>query len=90
MIYHYSIDIPRLYNGLALNERIAKIAIHFHRSGIKTKILFITWSFAFLNAIRISKVSGHYINRKMQYSTDRTAVIPADSCLSRNTNLHDL
>ena len=27
-------------------------------------LLFITWSFSFLNAIRILKVPGHYINRK--------------------------
>ena len=27
-------------------------------------ILFTTWSFSFLNAIRISKVPGHYINHK--------------------------
>ena len=56
-----------------------------HRSGMKTEnfemificsiILFITWSFSFVNAIRISKVPGHYIIRKnMQYSTARTAV----------------
>ena len=32
------------------------------------------WSFSFLNAIRISKVPGHYINPKMQYSTALTAV----------------
>ena len=38
-------------------------------------ILFITWSFSFLNAIRISKVPGHYSNYKTQYSTARTAVI---------------
>ena len=54
-----------------------------HRSGMKTEnfemificsiILFITWSFSFLN--HISKVPGHYINSKMQYSTARTAVI---------------
>ena len=37
-------------------------------------ILFITWSFSFLNAIHISKVRGHYINHKMQYSTARTTV----------------
>ena len=37
-------------------------------------ILFITWYFTFLNAIRISKVPGHYVNRKMLYSTARTAV----------------
>ena len=41
-------------------------------------ILFITWSFSFLNAIRISKVPGHYINRKIQYSTARTAVESKD------------
>ena len=39
-------------------------------------ILFITWSFWFLNAIQISKVPGHYINRKKQYSTAHTAVSP--------------
>ena len=79
--------ISLLY-GLALNERIAKIGQlwnSFHRSGMKTWnfemtiicsiILFITWSFSFLNAIRISKVPGHYINRKIQYSTARTAVL---------------
>ena len=37
-------------------------------------ILFITWSVSFLNAIRVSKVPGHYINHKMQYSSVRTAV----------------
>ena len=37
-------------------------------------ILFITWSLSFLNAIRISKELMHYINRKIQYSTARTAV----------------
>ena len=37
-------------------------------------ILFITWSFSFLNAIRILKVPGNYINHKIQYSTARTAV----------------
>ena len=36
-------------------------------------ILFIAWSFSFLTAIRILKVSGHYINRYTQYSTARTA-----------------
>ena len=41
---------------------------------ICTIILLITWSFQFLNAIRISIVPGHYINWKMQYSTARTAV----------------
>ena len=40
-------------------------------------ILFITWSFSFLSAIRLSKVPpGLYINRKTQYSTARTAVHP--------------
>ena len=38
-------------------------------------ILFITGSFSFLNAIRISKEPGHYINSKIQYSTARTAVL---------------
>ena len=38
-------------------------------------ILFITWSFSFLNAINISKVPEYYVNRKMQYSTARTAVL---------------
>ena len=37
-------------------------------------ILFTTWCFSFLNAICISKVPGHYINRKIQASTARTAV----------------
>ena len=37
-------------------------------------ILFLRWSFSFLNAIHISKVPGHYINRKIQYSTARKAV----------------
>ena len=35
--------------------------------------MFIPWTFSFLNAIHISKVPGNYINRKMQYSTARTA-----------------
>ena len=30
-------------------------------------------AFSFLNAIRILKVPEHYINRKIQYGTDRTA-----------------
>ena len=57
--------------------------IHFHRSGMKTKNfemmiiclinLFITWSFSYLNAIHISKVPGHNIHNKIQYSTARTA-----------------
>ena len=38
-------------------------------------ILFTTWCFSFLNAICISKVPGHYINRKIQTSTARTAVL---------------
>ena len=37
-------------------------------------ILFTTWCFSFLNAICISKVPGHYINRTIQASTARTAV----------------
>ena len=37
-------------------------------------ILFTTWRFSFLNAICISKVPGHFINRKFQASTARTAV----------------
>ena len=61
-------------------KKLLNFEIHFHRSGMKTKIfemtiiLFTTWSFKFLNAIRISKVQGYYINRKTQFSTDRTAV----------------
>ena len=58
-------------------QKLPNFEIHFHRSGmtiICSIILFITWSFSFLNAIRISKVPGHYINRKIQYSTARTAV----------------
>ena len=35
-----------------------------------------------LNAIRISKVPEHYINRKKQYSTARTAVLLNPSYLS--------
>ena len=31
--------------------------------------------FFVLNAIHISKVPRHYINRQMQYSTARTAVV---------------
>ena len=42
---------------------------------ICSNILFITWSFSFLNAISISKVPGNYINHKMQYSTARKAVV---------------
>ena len=38
-------------------------------------ILFITWSLSFLNAIRILKVSVHYINRKMKYSTARDSSV---------------
>ena len=38
-------------------------------------IFFITWSFSFFKAIHILKVPGHYINRNIQYSTARTAVI---------------
>ena len=38
-------------------------------------ILFTTWSFSFLNAVGISKLPGHYINHRMQYSTARTSVI---------------
>ena len=34
-----------------------------------------TWSFSLLNAIRISKVPLHYLNRKILYSTARTAVM---------------
>ena len=65
-------------------QKLPNFEIHFHRSGIKTLnfgmtiicsiILFTTWSFSFLNAICISKVPGHYINRKIQASTARTAV----------------
>ena len=67
-------------------QKLPNFEINFHRSGIKTynfvmiiicSIIFfilLLWSFSFLNAIRILKVLGHYINRKMQYSTARTAV----------------
>ena len=41
---------------------------------ISSIILFTTWCFSFLNAICISKVPGHYINRKIQAGTARTAV----------------
>mgnify|MGYP006863609230 CR=1 FL=1 len=74
----------RLY-GLALNERIAKIGQlwnsfsqiwneNFEMTIICSIILFITWSFSFLNDMHISKVPEHYINRKMQYSTACAAV----------------
>ena len=65
-------------------QKLSNFEIYFHRSGMKTKnfemtiicliILFITWSFLFLNAIRISKVPEHYINRRIQYSTARNIV----------------
>ena len=65
-------------------QKLPDFEIHFHRSIMKTLnfemtiicsiILFIIWSFSFLNAIRISKVPGHYINCKIQYNTARTAV----------------
>ena len=48
--------------------------LNFEMTIICLIILFITWSFSFLNAIRILKVPGHYINRKMQYCTARTVV----------------
>ena len=82
------INDTQLYR-MALNEcilqKLPNFKIPFYRSGMKNQnfemtinfsiILFITWSFLFLNAIDISKVPGHYyINRKMQYSTARTAV----------------
>ena len=35
--------------------------------------------FFVLNAIHISEVPGHYVNRKIQYSTSRTAVKMMDS-----------
>ena len=73
-----TIFLPRLY-GLALNELIAKIV----------QIWNLTWSFLFLNAIRISKVPGHYINRKMQYSTARTAVLPDVNKRSQKTDILD-
>ena len=76
--------IELLTYWLKLNEKLLNFEIHFHRSGMKTQnfemtnissiILFITWSFSFLNAIPLSRVPGHYINRKMQYSTARTVV----------------
>ena len=66
-------------------QKLPNFEIHFHRSGIKTQncgmtiicsiILFTTWCFSFLNAICISKVPEHYINRKIRASTARTAVI---------------
>ena len=62
--------------------KLLKFEIHFHRSGVETStfemificisIFFITWSFSFLNAFRISKVPEHFINHKTQYSTART------------------
>ena len=65
-------------------QKLSNFEINFHRSGMKTYnfkmtiicsiILFITRSFSCLNAIRISKVPGHYRNRKIQYSTARIAV----------------
>ena len=78
-------------NRLAQNEHIENLLnfeIHFHKSGMNLKILkwqlsaqlfglkIITWSFLFLNAIQISKVPGHYINLKKQYSIAHTAVNP--------------
>ena len=70
---------------LALDECIAKIAQlsqiwnenlkSWNDNIICSIILFITWSFSFLNAICILKVPVHYINRKMQYSTAHTGVL---------------
>jgi hypothetical protein len=40
-------------------QKLPIFEIHFHSSGMKT------WSFSFLNAIRISKVPEHFINLKI-------------------------
>ena len=63
---------------MSVLQKLLNFEIYFHRSGMNdyliNHILFITWSFSFLNAIHISKVPGLYVNRKIQYSTARTAV----------------
>ena len=47
-------------------------------------ILFITWSFSFLIAIRISKVPGHYIKRKILFGTRQNIWVYVEFCAKLN------
>ena len=65
MIYEQYDQCNKMYKLFNGNLKILLIII---------RITPVRRSFSFFNAIRILKVIGHYMNRKTQYSTARTAV----------------